>query len=216
MRTSAVLSFLALVAACGGGGHAQAPTGASPGTSAGPPGADLPAIRGPAGHIRLLTLTGQPTTLAAYGSRVTVVALWATYCAPCLEELPYLEALYQKYRGRPDVSIIAVNLDDTSEPSMRDEVRGLLDQMAIEMPCLLQGEPVMELLTARDQSGQPRMALPLLAVVDPAFRIHRQFGFRRGMPRDEYLAEKSALVEAALRGDEPDDSSPPAQTPTSY
>jgi hypothetical protein len=68
----------------------------------------------------------------------------------------------------------------------------------------------MERLTYRDQAGEPRMALPLLVVVDPAFRLHRQIGFKRGMARELYLAEKAALVEAALRGDEPRDSPPPA------
>jgi len=107
------------------------------------------------------------------------------------------------------VSVIAVNVDDTREPSMRAEVRGLLDRLSIDMPCLLAGDAVMDRLALRGPSGQPRAALPFLAVVDAAFRIHRRFGFRRGIPRDAYLAENSALVEAALRGDEPDDPPPP-------
>jgi thiol-disulfide isomerase/thioredoxin len=170
-----------------------------------------PAIRGPEGQIQLRTLDGRPTTLGAYGARVTVIALWATYCGPCLDELPYIEALHEQYRGRSDVSVITVNLDETGDPAMRDEVRRILAQLSIDdTPNLLDGMPVMERLTARDETGAPRMAVPLLVVVDPAFQLHRRFGFMRGMSRDDYLAEKSALIEAALRGDEPDDSSPPA------
>jgi thiol-disulfide isomerase/thioredoxin len=187
---------------------ATAGCGAAPSAPAEP--ADLPAIRGPAGQIALITLDGAPTTLAAHGAKVTVVALWATYCLPCIEELPHLNALHHRYRGRPDVSIIAVNLDDTSDPWMRGQVRELLDSLGVDMPCLLGGDAVMERLTARDEAGRPRLALPLLAVVDAAFRIHRHFGFQRGIPREQYVAEKSALVEAALRGDEPLDSPPPA------
>jgi hypothetical protein len=50
-----------------------------------------------------------------------------------------------------------------------------------------------------------------LVAIDPAFRINRRFGFRRGISRGDYVAAKSALVEAALRGDpEPEnDSAPP-------
>lgn len=189
------------LAACGGASSTE-PT-ARP--------APAPAIRGPQGQIALRTLDGRPTTLGAYGSQVTVVALWASYCGPCLEELPYVEALHEMYRDRPDVSVIAVNLDDTSDPSMRDEVRVILERLAVdETPCLLGGEPVMQRLTFRDPTGQPRLALPLLVVVDPAFRLHRRLGFRPGTPRGEYLADKAALIEAALRGDEPDDSPPPA------
>ena len=89
-------------------------------------------------------------------------------------------------------------------------VRDLLASLGVEMPCLLLGDAVMERLTSRDEDGRPRMALPLLAVVDAALRIHRHFGFQRGIPREQYVAEKSALVGAALRGDEPVDSPPPA------
>jgi thiol-disulfide isomerase/thioredoxin len=170
-----------------------------------------PAIRGPAGQIELRTLDGAPTTLAAYGARVTVIALWATYCGPCLDELPHIEALHRMYRGRSDVSVIAVNVEDTSEPGKRAEVRGLLQELAMrETPCLLGSDAVMERLTARDQDGQPRMEVPLLVVVDAAFRIHRRFGFAPSTSRGEYLAEKSALIEAALRGDEPQGPPPAA------
>jgi thiol-disulfide isomerase/thioredoxin len=195
-------SLLALAAAgLIGCASAAAP---SPAVAPAPPALPPPAIRGPEGQIQLRTLDGRPTTLAAYGSRVTVIALWASYCGPCLDELPYVEALHEKYRGRSDVSVITVNLDDTTEPAMLDEVRGILAHLAIDQtPNLVDGQPVMERLTERDETGAPRMAVPLLVVVDPAFRLHRRFGFLRGMSREAYLADKSALVEAALRGEPP-------------
>jgi thiol-disulfide isomerase/thioredoxin len=219
-RGSGLALTASLWLACGGAGSPSSPGSSGPpgsSGSSGPPGAVAaepgppPAIRGEVGQIPLRTLEGQPTTLAAYGARVTVVALWASYCRPCLDELPYIEALHQMYRDRPEVSVVAVNMDDTMDPSMRAEVRDLLDQLGVaETPCLLDGTPVMERLTLRDEVGAPRMALPLLVVVDPAFRLHRRFGFRRGISRGDYLADKSAIIEAALRGDEPNDPPPPA------
>jgi thiol-disulfide isomerase/thioredoxin len=200
-RLAVLLAFAGFGCGANYGGAAPARTPASP----------PPAIRGTQGQIALTTLDGRPTTLAAYGAPVTVVALWATYCTPCLEELPHLDALRRKYRGRRDVSVVAVNVDDIAEPSMRAEVKRMVGEMALEMPCLLGGMPVMERLTARDQNGQPRLALPLLVVIDPAFRIHRRFGFRRGISRDDYVAAKSALVEAALRGDRPENDLAPPQ-----
>ena len=145
----------------------------------GPP----PAIRGEAGQIPLRTLDGRPTTLAAHGARVTVIALWAGYCRPCLDELPYIEALHRRYRGRADVAVIAVNLDDTRDPSARDEVRQLLSSHgAPEVPCLLDGMRVMEELTLRDEAGAAQMLLPLLVVVDPAFQSTAGSGFAAGRP----------------------------------
>jgi thiol-disulfide isomerase/thioredoxin len=206
MRPRLLSVLLAIAGGCGHH-HGAAPIPRAQTGPAQPPAA--PASRDPKGQIALTTLDGRATTLAAYRAPVTVVALWATYCTPCLEELPHLDALRRKYRGRSDVSVIAVNVDDTGEPSMRAEVKRLVAEMALEMPCLLGGMPAMERLTARDPSGQPRLALPLLVVIDPAFRIHRRFGFRRGISRDDYVAAKSALVEAALRGDQPVDPAPP-------
>lgn len=213
MRSLVALGTAALLGCTSAAAPSPSPVG-PPAAEPLPPRADPvppPAIRGPAGQIQLRTLDGRPTTLGAYGARVTVIALWATYCAPCLDELPYVEALHERYRGRSDVSVITVNLDDTGEPAMHDEVRRILAELAIDdTPNLLDGMPVMERVTERDETGAPRMAVPLLVVVDPAFRLHRQFGFLPGISRDDYVAEKSALIEAALRGDGPDDSSPPA------
>lgn len=203
MRAGAAV-FIVLVAGCGGapGGGREVPTSTAPTSSVGPPG-DTPAIRGPDGQIALTTMRGRPTTLAAHGARVTMVALWATWCLPCLEELPHIDALFRKYRGRSDISIIAVNVDETGDPDMRAEVARVVDELSLEMPSLLGGMQVFQRLTARDETGAPALALPLLAVVDAGFQIHRRFGFPRGISRAAYLADKEKLIEAALRGDQP-------------
>jgi thiol-disulfide isomerase/thioredoxin len=47
--------------------------------------------------------------LSHYRGRVVVLNFWASWCAPCLEELPTLEALQQQL---PGVQILAVSTDD--------------------------------------------------------------------------------------------------------
>ena len=56
---------------------------------------------------------GQINT-ASYRGRVMLVVYWATWCKPCLEDLPQLKALYKEYQSQ-GFEILGVNLDTTSE-----------------------------------------------------------------------------------------------------
>jgi thiol-disulfide isomerase/thioredoxin len=41
--------------------------------------------------------------------KVTVINFWATWCGPCVKEMPYFEALGEKYKGQLEVSFISVD-----------------------------------------------------------------------------------------------------------
>ena len=55
------------------------------------------------GHVRLSDLDGQ----------VVMVNFWATWCGPCREEMPHLEALYQRY-GSLGFTLLGVNVEEDS------------------------------------------------------------------------------------------------------
>ena len=44
--------------------------------------------------------------------KTTVVTMWASWCAPCRAELPYVQKLYQRFRNRSDIAILAFDVDD--------------------------------------------------------------------------------------------------------
>jgi thiol-disulfide isomerase/thioredoxin len=48
--------------------------------------------------------------LAEHRDRVVLVNFWATWCPPCVEEMPALERLWQRHRGGP-FTVVAVSLD---------------------------------------------------------------------------------------------------------
>jgi thiol-disulfide isomerase/thioredoxin len=54
---------------------------------------------------------GKPTTFAAFKGKVTVVNLWATWCAPCKIEMPTLGHLAAAYPTQP-LAVVAISTDE--------------------------------------------------------------------------------------------------------
>lgn len=57
-----------------------------------------------------LDASGRETTLAAFRGKVVVLNFWATWCAPCVHELPSLDRLAARFAGRP-FALVALNED---------------------------------------------------------------------------------------------------------
>lgn len=55
---------------------------------------------------------GKDYDLAGYRGKVVLVNFWATWCEPCREEMPSLEELQEKMKGRP-FAILTVNMEET-------------------------------------------------------------------------------------------------------
>jgi thiol-disulfide isomerase/thioredoxin len=55
-------------------------------------------------------ITGEPVSLADFEGKPIVLNFWASWCPPCLEELPALVEFEQKH---PEVAVVGVNLEDT-------------------------------------------------------------------------------------------------------
>jgi thiol-disulfide isomerase/thioredoxin len=58
-------------------------------------------------------LSGKPQDLADHKGRVVVINFWATWCEPCIEEMPSLEKLRAKFEGKP-FDIVAVNFGESN------------------------------------------------------------------------------------------------------
>ena len=84
----------------------------------GGPAADAGAVRPDFGHAGEPAPTtafadgaGKPVTLAAFRGKPLLVNLWATWCAPCVAELPTLDALAKREAGALTVVAISQDLD---------------------------------------------------------------------------------------------------------
>lgn len=68
----------------------------------------------PAPELILEDLSGREVSLTGYRGNVVLVNLWATWCPPCREEMPTLQAFYQKYKANGFV-LVAINQEETLE-----------------------------------------------------------------------------------------------------
>ncbi len=56
------------------------------------------------------TLEGDSVTLASFRGRPILVNLWATWCAPCREETPFLQSLYEEHRDT-GFDVVGISMD---------------------------------------------------------------------------------------------------------
>ena len=85
---------------------------------------------GPAPDFTLASKEGGNVRLQEQLGNVVLINFWASWCGPCREELPYLEALQQEYADL-GFTILAVNVDE--DPSKADI---LLNDIAVSFPVL--------------------------------------------------------------------------------
>ena len=62
----------------------------------------------PTPPLALTDLAGKPVDLARLRGRVVLVNFWATWCEPCIAEMPVIKELAQRH---PDVDVVLVNVD---------------------------------------------------------------------------------------------------------
>lgn len=68
----------------------------------------------PAPDLNLHDLNGKPVSLADYLGQVVLVNNWATWCPPCRQEMPILEAYFRDHNHQ-DFTIVAIDAGDPAE-----------------------------------------------------------------------------------------------------
>lgn len=81
---------------------------------------------------------GAPVSLSDYRGHALLVNLWATWCHPCREETPYLQAVYERYRDE-GLRVLGVSVDRSAD---RDLVNEFVEEFGVEYDVALDPEAV--------------------------------------------------------------------------
>jgi thiol-disulfide isomerase/thioredoxin len=93
----------------------------------------------PAPPMQAKLLDGTTFNLADEGGKVVIVNMWATWCAPCREEMPALDAYYRQHRDQGLV-LIALSMDDPrDEAKVREMTRAYSFPVGLEHDIYLKG-----------------------------------------------------------------------------
>jgi peroxiredoxin len=85
----------------------------------------------PAPDFTLPGLDGKMVRLADYKGKVVLINIWATWCPPCVEEMPSMEKLYRELKGE-GFEILAVSIDETGAK----DVRSFMKKYKLSFPAL--------------------------------------------------------------------------------
>jgi peroxiredoxin len=82
----------------------------------------------------LSDLSGKKVSLSSYKGKLVFLNFWATWCPPCRSEMPSMERLYQKLKGKGLV-ILAVDLQEDAK-----SVQKFVDEHKLTFPVLLDSD----------------------------------------------------------------------------
>ncbi|MES2364498.1 MAG: TlpA disulfide reductase family protein [Pseudomonadota bacterium] len=118
----------------------------------------------PAQALALSDMNGKKFDLANYRGRVVLVNFWATYCPPCLKEMPSMERLQKRMAGKP-FAILSVNVGEQNS-----DVQAFLKQVPVTFPILMDRDGIR-------LKAWKAFALPSSFVVDAQGRVrYAMFG----------------------------------------
>lgn len=133
--------------------------------------------------FKLTKLDGSKLDLATLRGKVIVINFWATWCGPCLTEMPLFEKTMAKYKEDKDVVFLALATDED-----RELVPPHLKQHKTTLP-IAYADYLNEFFTVS--------SIPTTIIIDRKGEIaYRQAGYN---PREDFIEMLSGKIEAAKK-----------------
>ena len=88
-------------------------------------------VKKKAPDFTMTTLAGDEVTLSQLEGKGVLINFWATYCEPCIREMPTIQAQYEKYKDK-GIEVIGIN---TGENEVT--VTGYVNRLGVQFPIIL-------------------------------------------------------------------------------
>jgi len=147
----------------------------------------------PATELVWTDLSGHDQTLESLRGRIVVLNFWATWCAPCREEMPDLVRIQNRY-GMYGVQVIGASADP---PSASDSVVEFARHLKINFPVLLGAT------TEQMQALGAGVVLPATVVIDREGQVVERISGVFDPPKLEALLDR-LVAQTHAAGDEDD------------
>lgn len=140
-------------------------------------------------NFTLRDINAEEYRLSDHRGEIIVLNFWATWCSPCLRELPHLNRIDKNYEDR-DVNVVAVNIDAARHIS---KVKAYVKSRKYAFTILIDGD------TTVVSQYSPSKTIPYTVVIDRQGRIvHFHTGYTSG-DEDIYIDLIEEMLENESR-----------------
>jgi thiol-disulfide isomerase/thioredoxin len=142
--------------------------------------------------LELPRIDGGTASLGAYRGRPVIVNIWATWCPPCVREMPSLQRVYDRFRDQ-GLEILAVAVDDVPGERQADgRIQGVVSQFVEQYGLTF---PVVVDPTGGTEDRFGTEFLPTTVLIDRTGRIVTTAIGGREWDEPPYLEAIKALME---------------------
>ena len=147
-------------------------------------------VGGPVPNLEMIDQNGDTVWLYQFTGKIVVLDIFGTWCEPCRNNVPYLEALWEEL-GEDIIVVGLLEQDEAGDPGSASNVAEWVGEYGTTHPVVY--------LSAEDRAKLPELySFPTISVIDPQMRlaVSNLLDFQ-----DDYMSQMYSRVRLMAKGD---------------